>query len=184
MKKIIICLTGMPGSGKTTVADMLKEHGFTIVELSSQLTQLMSIFGIPFNMKNRVELAVSLKETFGRDILAKLSEEDVKRAKGDVVISGVRSSIELRCIRSQGSNVYAVALQVPTLVRFNRLKKRKGGFEIKNYRELEFRDRSDAAMGMSKVIRAADYTLLNTGTVKQLGSSVEGMLRKIRARRR
>ena len=32
-KRLIICLTGMPGAGKSTVANSLKEKGFLVITM-------------------------------------------------------------------------------------------------------------------------------------------------------
>lgn len=181
---MIICLTGMPGSGKTTVADMLKQRGFTLIELSSQLKKLMSICGGTFDMKSREAFAANLKKAFGRDILAKLSAEEVKNAKGNVIISGVRSTMELDYIRTLNQNVAVIALSVPKDLRYNRLVKRKAGIRTSNYRDFEWRDRSNVAMGMPQAIHSADYTLVNTGTLTQLHSDIDELLRRIGSAKR
>jgi dephospho-CoA kinase len=179
MKKIIICLTGMPGSGKSTVADMLKERGFTMVEMSAQLKTLMGICGVPFNMKSREAFAVNLKKSFGRDILAKLSTKEVLGAKSHVVISGVRSTDELNYIRTLSPHVATVALSVPKETRFERIIGRKAGIRTKSYREFEWRDKKNVAMGLLQVIHAADYALPNTGTLSELNASLDKLLRKL-----
>jgi dephospho-CoA kinase len=179
MKKIIICLTGMPGSGKSTVSDMLKDKGFAIIELSSQLKRLMNICGTPFNMQNREAFTVKLKKAFGRDILAKLSTEAVTRSKGNVAISGVRNTAELAYIRTLNPNVAMIALSVPKNVRYDRIIRRKAGLKTSSYREFEWRDRRNVALGMLQVIRSADYTLPNTGTLAQLRSNLDVLLRTL-----
>ena len=179
MKKIIICLTGMPGSGKTTVAEILKSRGFTIIELSSELKRLMNICGTPFDMKSREVFTVKLKKAFGRDILAKLAAEAVARSRGNVVISGVRNTTEISYIRTLNPDVAMIALSVPKGVRFERIIHRKQGIKTHDYREFEWRDRRNVALGMLQVIRSADYTLSNTGTLAQLHSDLDSLLRKL-----
>ena len=177
MKKIIICLTGMPGSGKTTVAEMLKSKGFTIIELSSELKRLMEICGTPVDMQSREAFTIKLKKSFGRDILAKLASEAVARSKGNVVISGVRNTEELSYIRTLNPEVAMIALSVPKNMRYDRIMSRTEGIRTHNYREFEWRDRKNVALGMLQVIHSADYTLSNTGTLSQLHSDIDSIIK-------
>jgi dephospho-CoA kinase len=179
MRKIIICLTGMPGSGKTTVAEMLKSKGFTLVELSGELKRLMEVCGTQVDIHSREKFTVKLKKAFGRDILAKLSAASVARAKGNVVISGVRNTAELAYIRTLNPNVAMIALLVPKDLRYDRIMHRKEGIPTANYREFEWRDKRNVALGMLQVIRSADYTLTNTGTVSHLESDIDAILKKL-----
>lgn len=169
----------MPGSGKTTVAEMLKSRGFTLVELSGELKRLMEICGTQVDIHSREKFTVKLKKAFGRDILAKLSAEAVARSKGNVVISGVRNTSELSYIRTLNPNVAMITLSVPKGVRYDRIMHRKGGIPTANYKEFEWRDRRNVALGMLQVIRSADYNLANTGTISQLHSDLDAILGKL-----
>lgn len=179
-----MCLTGMPGSGKSTVADMLKERGFTMVEHSAQIKKLMRIGGMTINAKNIELFVVRLKEAFGRDVVAKLSSKMISSAKGDVVISGPRDPAEVEYIRTIRPGVVVVAVSAPSKVRYNRLIKRKEDVETNNYQEFEWRDRKNVALGTMKLIKSADYLLLNTGTLPELHSNVDELLRSLRSGKR
>jgi len=38
-KRLIVCLTGMPGAGKSSVASFLKEKGFTVVTMGDVIRE-------------------------------------------------------------------------------------------------------------------------------------------------
>ncbi len=178
---IVICLTGMPGSGKSTVGGMLKENGFTMVEHSSQIKKLMRIGGMPINAKNIELFVVNLKKAFGRDVVAKLSSKKIASSKGDVVISGPRDPAELAYIRKFHPEVVVVAVSAPKKLRYERIVDRKGGIKANSYQEFEWRDRKNVALGTMKLIKSADYVLVNTGTFPQLHSNLNELLRMLRS---
>jgi dephospho-CoA kinase len=171
----------MPGSGKSTVADMLKERGFTMVEHSSQIKKLMRIGGIKINSKNIETFVIRLKKAFGRDVVSKLSSKIIASSKGNVVISGPRDPAEVAYIRKYRPGVVVVAVSAPRKLRYDRIVKRKEGLKAGNYREFEWRDRKNVALGTMKVINSADYVLLNTGTLSQLRSNLDELLRTLRS---
>ena len=169
----------MPGSGKSTVANMLKDRGFTMVEHSALINKLMRIGGLRVNAKNREIFVVKLKKAFGRDVFSKLSSKIIASSKGNVVVSGPRDPAEISYIRKYRPGVVVVALSAPKKLRYNRIMSRKGGINTNSYREFEWRDRKNVALGMLQVIRSADYTLPNTGTLAQLRSSLDELLRTL-----
>ncbi len=173
---IVICLTGMPGSGKTTVGDMLKENGFTMVEHSSQIKKLMRIGGMQINAKNIELFVVNIKKAFGRDVVAKLSSKMIASSKGNVVISGPRDPAEIAYIRKFHPEVVVVAISAPRKLRYNRIVNRKQGIKAGNYQEFEWRDRKNIALGTMKLVNSADYVLINTGTLAQLRSDLHELL--------
>jgi dephospho-CoA kinase len=176
---IMMCLTGMPGSGKTTVADMLKEKGFTMVEHSSQIKRLMRIGGMKVNAKNMELFVIQLKKAFGRDVVSKLSSKTIASSRGNVVISGPRDPAEISYIRKFHPEVVVVAISAPRKLRYNRIMHRKKGLKAGNYREFEWRDRKNIALGTMKLINHADYVLVNTGTLTQLRFNLDELLRTL-----
>ncbi len=174
---IVICLTGMPGSGKSTVAGMLKEKGFTMVEHSAQIKKLMRIGGMKVNAKNIELFVVNIKQAFGRDVVAKLSSKKIASSRGNVVISGPRDPAEIAYIRRFHPEVVVVAISAPRKLRYDRILSRKEGIKAGNYHEFEWRDRKNIALGTMKLIKSADYVLINTGTLSQLRSDLYELLR-------
>ena len=170
----------MPGSGKSTVADMLKARGFTMVEHSAQIKRLMQIGGMEINAKTIETFVVKLKEAFGRDVVAKLSSKMISNAEGDVVISGPRDPAEVDYIRTIRPGVVVVAVSAPSEMRYERLLDRKEGIQTSSHREFEWRDKKNIALGTMDLINAADYSLQNAGTIDQLGARVDEMLNKLR----
>lgn len=178
--RLVICITGMPGSGKSTVAQMLEGKGFTVMELSMPLKLLMRMCGVKLNVQNQEDFRGKLKEAFGTDILAKLLANKILSSHSNVVISGVRNMAELAYVRSLGINVAVIAVSVPKKLRYERLTRRKGTFRITSYPEFALRDRKNVSLGTPQVIRAADYVLVNTGTMKQLHSDLDELIKMIR----
>ncbi len=181
--ELTICLIGMPGSGKSTVANILKRRGFSVIENSAQLKKLMQMYGMRMDVKSVESFVIKMKRAFGRDIFSKLSSKKISGHRGDVAISGPRDPAEIEYIRLLRPGVVVVEVSAPGRVRYERLARRRGLFKISSYREFEWRDRKNIALGIRQSMRSADYILLNTGTIPQLRSDLDGLLDRIRERR-
>lgn len=177
---MIICLTGMPGSGKTTVAEMLRERGFEFVEMHDAVNIMMEERGIERTFENRERFALDMRTQKGRDVFAVATAERVKRMGKNAVINGVRDSDEIDCIkRILGDDVVVVAITAPPELRYERIRKTPDSWvKAKDRKAFEYRDETNRKMGVEKAMNSADFVIANTGTVEELKTDVESVLRE------
>ncbi len=183
---MIICLIGRPGSGKTTVANMLRENGFTLVEMSDGIREHMRKDGIAITSDSIGTFAGESRVKYGKDIVAKWAMPSIMNAKGDVVISGVWSAEEIAYFKANlRDSVSIVFVDSPKEERFSRIMRGSGHdrgsrenpadratFERK---EAEQRDR-----GIEKAILESDFTVKNDGSVEQLVASILRLIPEIK----
>ncbi|MEM3106202.1 MAG: AAA family ATPase [Candidatus Nitrosocaldus sp.] len=82
MKKgrpLIVCITGLPGAGKTTVADALKDIGFTVISMGDVVRREAERRGLELTDANLGKVMIELRSIHGPDAIAILVGEDIKR---------------------------------------------------------------------------------------------------------
>ena len=178
---MIICITGMPGSGKSELSIMLKRRGFEEFEMSSIPREQMRDKGIPINNETLRNYSMELRKKYGFDIVAKELIKKIKKSRhANIVIAGVRSDAELKLFRKHLKNLYVIALIAPQKVRYRRLINRGHEDDFETHREFEWREKKEKAYGMESAIDAADFVISNTGTLKELGKNLDIVLSNVK----
>ncbi|MDE1822890.1 MAG: AAA family ATPase [Candidatus Micrarchaeota archaeon] len=173
---MIICLTGMPGSGKTEVARMLQEKGFKVFEMSSAIKEMMTERGIEVNVKSLEDFAMSSRKLQGMGVFAVELAKRIKVKKGqDVLISGMRNMDEFAYLKRYFKNMVIIALAAPKKLRFERLRRRDPKHVI-TYKEFVYREKTNMREGIGGALKHADYIILNTGSFAELKKSVNYLL--------
>ena len=180
---MIVAITGMPGSGKTTAAEILKKKGFEMLELSEPLKQLMEKKGMPLNTVNMEKFADKILREKGRNIVSKLAIPYIRKMKGDIVLSGVRRMEDVQMIRSAlKTKVYLIAVTVPPRIRYERIRHRRGkeNIKVRNYKEFLWRDAHNKRLGVLNTLEHADFIISNSGSRAELGRSLSKTIALIR----
>jgi len=182
---LIIGITGYTGSGKSTVAEILHEKGFKIVEMRDAVVEEMKKRGMEINSKSMREFATKLREEEGNDVVARLTYEKIKGEKGNVAITGMRSTYEEEYFRNKIKNFLVLAVVAPERTRFERIKKRNKPDDPKTFEEFKriesmelngFSGKRDPAHGLQSLIDHADLVIFNTSTKTNLKKDVEKLV--------
>ena len=84
----------MPGAGKSTVANLLKEKNFRVIIMGDVIREKALEKKLELNDKNLGELMKDLRREHGNEIIAKLISQKIKKLKDDgefVVVDGIGS---------------------------------------------------------------------------------------------
>ena len=93
---LIVCLTGMPGAGKSTIANGLKSQGFDVVVMGNAVRSEADKRNLEHNRENLASLMVTLRASDGPAAIAHLVEPEIQNATSDtVIVDGVRSDDEI-----------------------------------------------------------------------------------------
>lgn len=179
---MIIGLTGLPGSGKSTAAEILHEMGFEISELSSTIKEMMIEKKIEITPSSIIEFSLLMKHEHGADVFAKIKAKQLKGHLGNIAIVGFRSINEVNAIRAElDSRLIMVAIVAGDDTRYERLHDRKE-FKVNDKEDFNMRDKKNIAMGIKETIDSADYIISNSGTLDELkisiGQVIEGIQEK------
>lgn len=161
-KRLIVCLTGMPGAGKSTVASFLKDKGFAGIIMGDAVREEAKMQGIEPTDANLGRLMLKLREDMGQGAVANLILKKLERdgSKGNIVIDGVRSIPEVEVLRSIGL-VKLLAIHASQDTRFKHLKGRGRSDAPASTDEFAGRDKRELSVGISEAIALADETLSN-----------------------
>ncbi len=161
MTKLLILITGMPGSGKSVVADVFRKKGVRIVSMGDIVRDLLKKEHEKGSRISLTDFSVKLRERHGEDIIAKLTSKAIEQYPDKIiVVDGVRSLVEVEVFREK-YDVKIFAVHAPPQERFKRLRERKRRDDPKTFEEFKHRDLNELALGVGNVIALADIMIVN-----------------------
>ena len=158
----VIVIAGMPGSGKSIIAEAAKELGLSVLSMGDVLRKEAKRRGLPLTDRVLGKLAISLRENFGKDYVAKALMDDIRRSKSKIVIiEGVRNLEEINFMRRKAGKVIILSVHASPSTRYVRLLKRGRGDDPKTWDEFKERDKRELEIGIGNVIALSDRILIN-----------------------
>ena len=178
--QFVICLTGMPGAGKSTVARFLEENGFYPIAMGDVIRERAIENNLPLDDHNLGELMKNFRKTHGNEIIAKLTVKKIIDLKNIdlIVVDGIRSYDEFIVLKSIG-HVKLLAIHASSDIRYDHIKQRDRSDTPANHENFMQRDEREMSVGISKAIALADESISNNNiTVKELREQVERIIKK------
>ncbi len=181
MRKLIIAVTGLPGSGKSVVAEAIaSELGAPIYVMGDLVRKEVLRRGLELSYENIERVASELRREMGEAAVAELLSKELEGVDGPVVVDGLRSLKEAELLRSRGWNVVVVAVFSPRRLRAERLQSRgRVGESGDVIRLIEVRDKANIAFGVAEAMALADYMIVNTSTLEDLETEARKTARVI-----
>ncbi len=173
----IVCVTGMPGAGKTTATKALVSSGFTIVSMGDVVRREAQKRGLGLDKEGQMQMMLTLRAEGGPAAIAKLCVEEI-RLKGlrKVVIDGARSLDEVNTFRGVGT-VKVLGIHASPLRRYELLSSRGRHDDPISFADFEARDQRELDLGLGKVIALADRIIENeSNSIKMLDDRVRGVV--------
>ncbi|MDE1845840.1 MAG: AAA family ATPase [Candidatus Micrarchaeota archaeon] len=188
---MIVCVAGLPGSGKTTVAKLLKKRGFELVEMGDLVREKMKEKKIAITPESIKKYAISIRTKYGKGIVAKYAMLKIKEIsqKKNVAIIGIRSMQEFAAFKKKFKGIRIIAVVAPTKQRYERLVKRSWANDPKNFAKFEERERQERAgyakhgkktEGVLSLVDNADYLICNTENFVRLSKDMNILTAKLR----
>lgn len=174
-------IVGMCGSGKSTVAEALRESGWEIVHFGSITMRELEARGLEVSEANERTVREELRETHGPAAYAKLSLPVIAKALRErpVAVDGLYSWAEYKLVKEElGDSALVFAVCADRAVRYDRLARRPvrpltaEEARQRDYAEIEKLDKGGP-------IAIADRFVLNNGTEAELRSAVKQIAREL-----
>ncbi len=167
LSKLIVCLTGMPGSGKTTIAIGLKSKGFEVINMGDAVRTEAQKRNLEPTSQNLGKLMLELREKNGAGAIAELIQSQITNSHSDVIIiDGVRSNSEIDVFRKIGT-VKILSTHGSTDTRFKFLQDRSRSDDPKTRDIFDKRDTREISVGISTSIALADENISNNNLTKE-----------------
>jgi dephospho-CoA kinase len=175
----VVGLTGYPLSGKDTVAEYFVEKGFVLLSGGNMIREAMRNEGLPADRENIQAYVRKMRVQHGDAYLVELM---LPLINGGTVISAFREIAGVELMKKTFSEEFVLLnVSAPIDVRYNRaqLRQREGDkISIEDFKRLEDIECNSEGYSMDHVVAAADMTIQNNGTKKELYFQLDQLFKK------
>jgi dephospho-CoA kinase len=181
-KRFFVCLTGMPGAGKSSVADSLKERGFYVISMGDVVRDEARLQNMELTDTNLGDLMLKLRKEMGPGAISHLIIKKTKCEDNNlskiVIIDGIRSIHEVEILKDIG-NVKLLAIHASTDTRFKHIKQRARSDKPLNEEDFVVRDKRELTVGISEAIALSDESISNNNlTIEELKEKAYEIIQK------
>ena len=182
MPKIILGLVSKLAAGKSTICRYLEEkHNAQTFAFSGPLRDVLDRFYLPQTRQNMQNVSQGLREALGQEILARVLARDAENSLAPVVcVDGVRRPKDIEFLK-QLPNFYLIKVTAEQKLRHQRIISRgqNPGEDKWSFEELKKREAAEAESLIDEVAKEARFTITNEGTLEELYSQVEDILKEV-----
>ncbi|MEO6536112.1 MAG: AAA family ATPase [Candidatus Paceibacterota bacterium] len=181
---MILGITGTNGAGKGTVVDYLVEKkGFNHYSSSGFITEEIVRREMPINRDSMRIVGNDLRQLNSPSYVVETNYGRALAAGGDAVLDSVRTIGESEFLKSK--NVPIIAVDADRKTRYERVVVRGSAKDKVSFEEFCIQEDKEMAqtaaneMNIGTVMKMADYTLHNDGTLEDLHAQIEEMLSQL-----
>lgn len=178
MTRLLILVTGMPGSGKSIVVDVARELGIPVYTMGDVIREeTIRRYGT-ITPDLMVQTSKLLREEYGEEIVALRTLDKIPSDQCIVLIDGVRSLIEVEVFKKHG-HVVVIAVHASPRTRYRRLLERGRPGDPSTFEDFTKRDLTELNFGLGNVIALADYVIINEGPIEKARLEAKEVLLKL-----
>ncbi len=178
----VVAIVGMAGAGKSEVAKVFQEAGFTRIRFGEVTDQEIKRRGLELNEQNERFIRELLRQEHGMAAYARLNLPAIDSAlkDGDVAIDGLYSWEEYVFLkRHYGEDFCVVAVWASPKTRYTRLATRLS--RQLTLEEATSRDRAEIEnINKGGPIAMADFTIVNESSLEDLRKKTERIISSLR----
>jgi len=183
---MIIGIAGTLGAGKGTVVEYLKAKGFSHYSSSDVLRRILKERGLSAERQNLSSLANELMHDYDGGVLHFSHQYAKEEQVNNYILEALHRVSEAEYIKKIDGLILGVDADIA--IRYSRISDRKEGVKDDvtfDQFVLDSKREDDGAAGSGPNIRAvmklADYTIMNNGSVAELHAQVDRWLQTITA---
>ena len=176
----IIIITGMPGAGKSEVADAFSNAGYPLIIMGDVIREETRKRGMEANPENTKKVMLDLRETHGPGAVATYCIDGLRSQESNiVVIEGCRSIAEIDVFDDYADEIVLVCVHTSPKIRFSRLQERKREDAPQTWEVFRERDIREISVGLGGVIALSDIMLINEGTLDDIRNASKELVVKL-----
>jgi len=180
MPKIILGFTGLPASGKGTVAKYFKEkYQAETFRFSTMLRDVLDRLYLEHSRENMSGISRVLREFFGQDLMAKVMAKDVENSPaGLIIVDGIRRMEDVKYLRAL-SGFKLVAIEADMRIRYQRLLNRDENPDDKNktWEEFVADHQLETELTILDTIKDADMVVNNNSSLEGLQKQLDNLVK-------
>ena len=177
-RRRLILITGMAGSGKTTLSGIIRESGLRVITMGDVIRDLARQQGLDPTPENIGYLAAEIRKE-GSDAVARRCIEALKSGPdGLVVVDGIRSLAEVEAFKD-AFDVILIAVWASPLSRYKRLTRRGRSDDPKTWEEFKERERRELGFGIGDAIASSDYIIKNDDGIASLKPAFDEIMERV-----
>ncbi|MEJ5327472.1 MAG: AAA family ATPase [Candidatus Bathyarchaeia archaeon] len=178
--KIVVGLTGMPGAGKSIVAEIAQTIGYAVVVMGDVVREETRRCGLPLTPENVGKVMLELREKGGPSVIADKCIPKIEQQKSNkVIVDGIRSLSEVDAFKRHFAKFSLIAVHASPETRFNRLFSRRRSDDPDGWELFQERDMRELSVGLGNAIAMAEYMIVNENEKKDAAIKVKETLRMI-----
>ena len=179
--RLVVCLTGMPGAGKSTAAEVAERMGFTVFRMGDDVRLEAEKKNIPPTDENLGAIMLQLRQAGGIVAIAVLCKKRIEKDHKSklVVIDGIRNVNEFLEFKKLGEAVL-VSIHTTPERRFKFLQSRGRSDSPQSFQSFESRDRRELTVGIGEAIALADEVIVNSGSVTELKEKSSHLFKRLK----
>ena len=181
-KQFVIGLVGMPGSGKTTVAEFLqKKYKAARIHLGDFIWRWLARQGIRPTEQSGTMAALYMWAEYGDIPIAQWAHDQVKNSKSKVILlDALRTVEEARFFQLKyGDSFHVIAVLAAPANRLQRTQKR-ARFGPLSKLEFRIRDREELRLGVGDLIASANHYIDANKSIPATQKQVDALMKSIR----
>ena len=177
--RLVLCITGMPGSGKSTAAEVSQDLGFEVFRMGDDVRMEAEKRKLSSTDENLGVIMLQLRQSGGPVAIAHLCKQRIERDSKSpyVLIDGIRNMNEFFEFQKLGKAVL-VSIHASPSERFKFLQARARSDSPNSFHSFESRDRRELSVGIGEAIALADEVIVNSGSIEDLKSRVREFFKK------
>jgi dephospho-CoA kinase len=175
----IIGFCGLPGAGKTTAIEAVKDLG-KVITMGDVIRNELRKLNIEPSDDNLGDMAKKLRNEGGEGIIAEKCIELIEKSGQSkiIFIDGIRSKAEVEVFRKKWK-FPLIAIELNQKLRYKRIADRARKDDSRDLTDIKQRDLREISFGLETVIKNADFHVYNEGNIEEMKEKTRVIVQKI-----
>jgi dephospho-CoA kinase len=178
--KLVLGLTGMPGSGKSLVVNIAEQQDYEIVTMGDIVREETKKRKMKLTPENMGKVMLALRREEGPAVIAKRCLPKITKSKSNkVIVDGIRSLDEIDEFKRNLKKFTHIGVHASPETRFERLYNRARPDDPKNWEDFNERDMRELSVGLGNAITMAERMIINEGPINTVTVDIREALEAV-----